>query len=120
MSEIRIVSMKLPIEQIKNAIQIVRSAHDKLLALERERAALGTVEAVRERAGEDGVRRRAVALDAIEEHWAGIVADAQAAVEEQARAAVEAIDKQVTPSGADILGENAADFALIPLLYCVL
>ena len=113
MSEIRIVSMKLPIREIGNAVEAVRKAHDKLLALERERAALGTVEAVRQRMGEDGVKRRAVALEALEERWPLIVADAQAAVEEQARAAVEAIDKQVTPSGADILGENAADFALI-------
>lgn len=75
----------------------VRKAHDKLIALEGERAALGAVEAVRERAGEEGVRRRQIALEALDERWAGIVSDAQAAVDAQARAAVEAIDAQVTP-----------------------
>lgn len=113
MMDVKITTLKMPIEQIQNAILTVREAHDKLIALEGERAALGAVEAVRERAGEEGVRRRQIALEALEERWAGIVSDAQAAVDTQARAAVEAIDAQVTPNGADIIGGNEGDFALI-------
>lgn len=113
MMDVKITTLKMPIEQIQNAILTVREAHDKLIALEGERAALGAVEAVRERAGEEGVRRRQIALEALDERWAGIVSDAQAAVDTQARAAVEAIDAQVTPNGADIIGGNEGDFALI-------
>ena len=113
MMDVKITTLKMPIEQIQNAILTVREAHDKLIALEGERAALGAVEAVRERAGEEGVRRRLIALEALDERWAGIVSDAQAAVDAQARAAVEAIDAQVTPNGADIIGGNEGDFALI-------
>ena len=102
MMDVKITTLKMPIEQIQNAILTVREAHDKLIALEGERAALGAVEAVRERAGEEGVRRRQIALEALDERWAGIVSDAQAAV-----------DAQVTPNGADIIGANEGDFALI-------
>ena len=114
MMDVKITTLKMPIEQIQNAILTVREAHDRLIVLEGERAALGAVEAVRERAGEEGVRRRQIALEALDERWAGIVSDAQAAVDAQARAAVEAIDAQVTPNGADIIGANEGDFALIP------
>ena len=113
MMDVKITTLKMPIEQIQNAILTVREAHDRLIVLEGERAALGAVEAVRERAGEEGVRRRQIALEALDERWAGIVSDAQAAVDAQARAAVEAIDAQVTPNGADIIGANEGDFALI-------
>lgn len=113
MMDVKITTLKMPIEQIQNAILTVREAHDKLIALEGERATLGAVEAVRERAGEEGVRRRQITLEALDERWAGIVSDAQAAVDAQARAAVEAIDAQVTPDGADIIGVNEGDFALI-------
>ena len=54
-----------------------------------------------------------IAPEALDERWAGIVSDAQAAVDTQARAAVEAIDAQVTPNGDDIIGANEGDFALI-------
>ena len=113
MLDVTITTLKIPVKQIQNAILTVRDTHDKLIDLEHERAALGAVEAVRERAGEEGVRRRQIALDAIDERWVGIVSDAQAAVDAQARAAVEAIDAQVTPNGADIIGGNEGDFALI-------
>ena len=66
MMDVKITTLKIPIEQIQNAILTVREAHDKLIALEGERAALGAVEAVRERAGEEGVRRRQIALEAID------------------------------------------------------
>ena len=110
---ITVVPMKLPVKQIQNAILTVREAHDKLIDLEHERAALGTVEAVRLRAGEEGITRRQVALEALDERWGEIVAEAERDVDEQARAAVEAIDEQVTPNGADIIGANEGDFALI-------
>ena len=84
MMDVKITTLKMPIEQIQNAILTVREAHDKLIALE-----------------------------ALEERWARVISDAQAAVDEQARAAVEAIDAQVTPDGADIIGANEGDFALI-------
>ena len=113
MMNVTITTLQMPIKQIQNAVKTVRESHDKLIALEHERAALGTVEAVRERAGEEGVRRRQIALEAIDERWVGIVSDAQAAVDAQARAAVETIDAQVTPNGADIIGANEGDFALI-------
>ena len=113
MLDVTITTLKIPVNQIQNAILAVREAHDKLIDLEHERAALGAVEAVRERAGEEGVRRRQIALEALDDRWAEIVSDAQAAVDEQARAAVEAIDAQVTPNGADIIGANEGDFALI-------
>ena len=113
MMNVTITTLKIPVKQIQNAILTVRDAHDKLIDLEHERAALGAVEAVRERAGEEGVRRRQIALEAIDERWAGIVSDAQTAIDEQARAAVEAIDEQVTPNGNDVLGPNSADFALL-------
>ena len=110
---ITVVPMKLPVKQIQNAILTVREAHDKLIDLEHERAALGTVEAVRLRAGEEGITRRQVALEALDERWGEIVAEAERDVDEQAHAAVEMIDKQVTPDGADIIGVNEGDFALI-------
>lgn len=113
MLNITVVPMKLPVKQIQNAILTVRDAHDRLIAIEGERAALGAVEAVRLRAGEEGVQRRAVALEAIDERWGEIVAEAERDVDEQARAAVEMIDEQTTPNGNDIIGANAADFALI-------
>ena len=113
MMDVKITTLKMPIEQIQNAILTVREAHDKLIDLEHERAALGTVEEVKARSGYEGVQRRAVAIEALEERWARIVSDAQATVDAQARAAVEAIDAQVTPNGADIIGANEGDFALI-------
>ena len=113
MMNVTITTLKIPVKQIQNAILTVRDAHDKLIDLEHERAALGTVEAVRLRAGEEGITRRQVALEAIDERWGEIVAEAERDVDEQAHAAVEMIDKQVTPDGADIIGVNEGDFALI-------
>ena len=110
---ITVVPMKLPLEQIEKAVKIVRATHDALIDLEHERKALGSVERVKQREGEQGVQRHAAALADIDRRWAQTVADAQAAIDEQARAAVNAIDEQTTPNGNDIIGANAADFALV-------
>lgn len=109
----RKVVIRLPLQQMRAAQAAISSAHDEVTAIEAERASLGTIENARIKGGEDGVTRYNEASAALEQRRDAATRAALEAVEAQARAAQDMLDEQVTPDGNDIIGENAADFALL-------
>ena len=108
-----IMGMKIPTREIKSAVDIVRKTGDEYAKLQVERAKLGTEEETRAKLGENGVTERKKALKDIDTRWAAILEEAQKGLDGAYSDAMRAIDEQVMPNGADIIGDNAGDFALL-------
>ena len=109
----KIVSVKMPIDEYKRGIKTARESIAAIKEIESNIAAWGTEESTREKLGAQGVEKRAAELPKLEQQKAEAERNALAALGEIRAAALEYIEQQTDPDGADIIGENAADFALI-------
>lgn len=108
-----VTTLKLPIDEIESAIKIAKSAKQQLAAIDEQANKLPTLEETRKLKGFEGVTARTEQLAAFDAQKKQITITAQAKIRALHEQAVTAINAQTTPNGADIVGDNAGDFALI-------
>ena len=106
-----------PIKPVFNsltpAIRAARESVEALKGLEVQRAHLGTEEEVKEHAGTEGVRKRAEALEAIEQERRQVVGSAQKAIADTCDKARGMVSEFATPQGGDVQGQPEADLKLL-------
>lgn len=108
-----ITKIKLPIEQIGAGVKTAKKAiADQMDIMERVHA-LGSEDDARKYSGENGVQERARELEKAEAERMAIVEAAQKKLAELHSDALEMIEQQTDPQGADVTGANAGDFALL-------
>lgn len=101
----------LPVKNMKNALNAVaevRKSHEKI---DHEIAALPALNAVED--GMNAMRQRKDTLEEYERQKHEISEKAITVIDAQYNACVSEIDRQTMPTGADISGENEADFRLL-------
>ena len=108
-----IVSIKIPVNEYKRGIKAARESIAAIKEIESNITAWGTEDSTREKLGTQGVEKRAAELPKLEQQRAEAERSALATLNEIRAAALEYIEQQTDPDGADITGDNAADFALI-------
>ena len=113
--ELNVVTMKLPVNHIENAIRIAANSQKAIVTLDEEHRGKYPVqdkELIRNHAGEQGERKYEKDCEILEAQKKEIVRKAQENIENAHREAVAFLDEQFTPDGGDIIGENAGDVAL--------
>ena len=113
MLDLTIVSLKLPIDEVEAAIKAARRAKAAQEAVNQEAAELPTEQDAQQLRGFEGVQRLHEQQAAFDARKQEIIQRAQSEINALEEKAVAFIDAQTTPDGADIVGENAGDFAVI-------
>ena len=101
----------LPVKNMKNALNAVDEVRKRHEKIDREIAALPALNAVED--GMNAVRQRKDTLEEFEHQKQEISKKCVAAIDAQYNACIAEIDRQTMPTGADISGENEADFRLL-------
>lgn len=107
------ITIKFPIDEIAKGITTVREAKTQLVSIDEHLHEYGTIDEARKYRGENGVQERAREVEKGEHQKAAIIAETRDKLEKLYNKAVEVIEKQTDPNGADVIGDNAGDFALI-------
>lgn len=101
----------LPVKAMKGALLAVDEARKGHERIDREVAALPALNAVEH--GTNAMKQRKDDLEEYERQKHEISEKAIAVIDAQENACVAEIDRQTMPTGADISGENEADFRLL-------
>lgn len=105
--------VNLPIDYIRTAVRDLNDTKAKIKALQKEADKYGTVEQARRDGGERGVEARDKALKELAANadlLKRAAIDNLASIKEKT---VKELDAQFIPNGDDLLGDNAADVALL-------
>ena len=101
----------LPVKAMKGALLAVDEAREGHEKIDREIAALPALNAIEH--GTNAMKQRKDDLEEYERQKQEISRKAIAAIDAQYNACAASIDAQTMPTGADISGENEADFRLL-------
>lgn len=103
--------ISIPVRSMRSALRNVDEARKGHEAIDKQIAALPPINAVEH--GMNAVNQRKDDLEVYEAQKREISKKAIAAIDEQFQLCNDAIDQQTMPTGADISGENEADFRLL-------
>ena len=110
------IAIKIPVDAINKGIEITAQSKNDQEAIDQERRSkypIADLAEVKRNSGEAGAQLYIEYLEECKARKRMIVEKAQEGLKKAYSEAVAFIDAETTPSGEDIIGENAGDFALL-------
>ncbi len=108
-----IYTLKMPIKQIADAIKSVKNLQVKIAVIDAEEKKLGSRQDALKMYGEAGATKYDEAMENFRLQKMKLISSVQETVNTLKQEAIDFVYLQTVPDGNDILGDGAADFALL-------